>query len=73
VSSDHQTDSETRRLEEDNQRDKNWKRWGPYLSERQWATVREDYSPDGNCWNYFPHDSGLARAGKYSQRRPSEE
>ena len=40
--------AEARRLQEDERRDKNWKRWGPYLSERQWATVREDYSPDGS-------------------------
>jgi hypothetical protein len=41
------TASEARRLDEDARRAKNWKRWGPYLSEREWATVREDYSPDG--------------------------
>lgn len=40
-------DAEWLRLEEDRQRTSNWKRWGPYLSERQWGTVREDYSPDG--------------------------
>jgi hypothetical protein len=34
----------------------NWKCWGPYLSERAWGTVREDYSEDGNAWMYFPHD-----------------
>ena len=39
--------AETKRLEEDTKREKNWKRWGPYLSERQWGTVREDYSADG--------------------------
>ena len=39
--------TETKRLEEDSKREKNWKRWGPYLSERQWGTVREDYSFDG--------------------------
>ena len=39
---------EAKRLQEDKDRSKNWKRWGPYLSERQWATVREDYSPDGS-------------------------
>ena len=33
-----------------------WKKWGPYLSERQWGTVREDYSEDGNAWDYFSHD-----------------
>ena len=39
-----------------------WKRWGPYLSERQWGTVREDYSADGNAWNYFTHDHARSRA-----------
>src|SRR5437870_9871645 len=47
--------AEAIRLQEDAARMKNWKRWGPYLSERQWGTVREDYSPDGTCWEYFPH------------------
>ncbi|MGH7535361.1 MAG: hypothetical protein ACREMG_07235, partial [Gemmatimonadales bacterium] len=50
------------RLDEDARREKNWKRWGPYLSERQWGTVREDYSPDGACWEYFPHDHARSRA-----------
>src|SRR3974390_848383 len=39
-----------------------WKKWGPYLSERQWGTVREDYSQDGNAWNYFSHDQSRSRA-----------
>jgi hypothetical protein len=39
-----------------------WKKWGPYLSERQWGTVREDYSQDGNAWNYFSHDQSRPRA-----------
>jgi hypothetical protein len=39
-----------------------WKKWGPYLSERQWGTVREDYSTDGNAWDYFPHDQARSRA-----------
>ncbi len=42
---------------------KNWKKWGPYLSDRQWGTVREDYSPNGNAWNYVNHD--LARSYAY--------
>ena len=54
--------AEERRLEEDNRRDKIWKRWGPYLSERQWGTVREDYSPDGDVLVLFPARScALAR------------
>ena len=44
------------RLSEAGARRKHWKRWGPYLSERAWGTVREDYSPYGNAWEYFPHD-----------------
>ena len=44
------------RLEEDRQHKANWKRWGPYLSERQWGTVREDYSLYGAAWEYLPHD-----------------
>ena len=39
-----------------------WRKWGPYLSERQWGTVREDYSQDGNAWNYFSHDQARSRA-----------
>ncbi|MCU0806520.1 MAG: glucosidase [Candidatus Contendobacter sp.] len=39
-----------------------WRKWGPYLSERQWGTVREDFSPDGDAWNYFPHDHARSRA-----------
>src|SRR2546421_4225191 len=42
------------RLAESRDRKKHWKRWGPYLSERQWGTVREDYSPHGNAWEYLP-------------------
>ena len=47
--------AEHRRLREDADRKVNWKRWGPYLSDRQWGTVREDYSKDGSCWDFFPH------------------
>ena len=47
--------AETQRLEEDSKREKNWKRWGPYLSERQWGTVREDYSFDGSWYAFFIH------------------
>src|SRR5207249_8810727 len=59
--------AEALRLDEDARRDKNWKRWGPYLSERQWATVREDYSADGNCWDYFPHDAARSRAYRWGE------
>jgi hypothetical protein len=55
------------RLQEDERRERNWKRWGPYLSERQWATVREDYSADGNVWNYFSHDHARSRAYRWGE------
>ena len=60
-------DAEAQRLEEDAQRKQNWKRWGPYLSERQWSTVREDYSPDGNVWDYFPHEHARSRAYRWGE------
>jgi hypothetical protein len=60
-------DAESRRLEEDARRTKNWKRWGPYLSERQWGTVREDYSPYGECWDYFSHDQSRSRAYRWGE------
>jgi hypothetical protein len=44
-----------------------WKKWGPYLSERQWGTVREDYSADGNAWNYFSHDHARSRAYRWGE------
>jgi hypothetical protein len=56
-----------RRLAEDASREKNWKRWGPYLSERQWGTVREDYSPQGTAWDYFPHDHARSRAYRWGE------
>ena len=59
--------AEEKRLAEDAARVRNWKRWGPYLSERQWATVREDYSPYGNCWDYFPHDHARSRAYRWGE------
>ncbi len=55
------------RLEEDARREKNWKRWGPYLSERQWGTVREDYSANGDAWNHFPHDHARSRAYRWGE------
>src|SRR5215218_7649391 len=55
------------RLDEDSRRDKNWKRWGPYLSERQWGTVREDYSPNGDAWNYLPFDHARSRAYRWGE------
>ena len=54
-------------MEEDRQRTANWKRWGPYLSERQWGTVREDYSAGGDAWDYFPHDQARSRAYRWGE------
>jgi len=58
---------EDQRLEEDRTRKKYWKRWGPYLSERQWGTVREDYSPGGTAWEFFPHDHARSRAYRWGE------
>jgi hypothetical protein len=60
-------DAESLRLTEDQNRTANWKRWGPYLSERQWGTVREDYSPDGEAWTYLPHDHARSRAYRWGE------
>ena len=59
--------AERERLEEDDRRIKNWKRWGPYLSERQWGTVREDYSADGSVWSYFTHDQARSRTYRWGE------
>ena len=59
--------AEKQRLAEDASREKNWKRWGPYLSGRQWGTVREDYSATGECWDYFPHDHARSRAYRWGE------
>ncbi|MGC1452374.1 MAG: glucosidase [Candidatus Sulfotelmatobacter sp.] len=56
------TNPETLRLQETRTNKVPWRKWGPYLSERQWGTVREDYSEDGNAWNYFSHDQARSRA-----------
>jgi hypothetical protein len=54
--------AEQRRLNDSREAGVPWKKWGPYLSERQWGTVREDYSNDGNAWDYFSHDQSRSRA-----------
>ena len=59
--------AEEERLEESRTRRHNWKRWGPYLSERAWGTVREDYSPDGDAWEYFTHDQARSRAYRWNE------
>ncbi len=58
---------EQERLAEEKRREKNWRRWGPYLSERQWGTVREDYSSHGNSWDAFPHDHARSRAYRWGE------
>src|SRR5208283_1675172 len=55
------------RLSESGARRKHWKRWGPYLSERAWGTVREDYSRRGNAWEYLPHDHARSRAYRWNE------
>ncbi len=59
--------AEQKRLNEAREAGIPWKRWGPYLSERQWGTVREDYSQDGNAWSYFSHDEARARAYRWGE------
>jgi hypothetical protein len=58
---------ELKRLEDDKKRTAHWKKWGPYLSERQWGTVREDYSENGDAWNYFTHDQSRSRAYRWGE------
>lgn len=58
---------EARRLKEAAERTAHWRRWGPYLSERQWGTVREDYSAYGTAWDYFPHDQARSRAYRWGE------
>ena len=58
--------AEHRRLNE-NRTTRAWRTWGPYLSERQWGTVREDYSASGDAWNYFPHDHARSRAYRWGE------
>src|SRR5262245_20588858 len=60
-------DVERRRLEEARSGPARWRRWGPYLSERQWGTVREDYSESGDAWNYFSHDQARSRAYRWGE------
>ncbi|GAA5857872.1 hypothetical protein JCM9279_007562, partial [Rhodotorula babjevae] len=58
---------EEQRLDEDERKEKHWKRWGPYVSERQWATVREDYSANGDAWTHFPHEHARSRAYRWGE------
>ncbi|MBD2231403.1 MGH1-like glycoside hydrolase domain-containing protein [Phormidium tenue] len=59
--------AEANRLAETRAQIAPWQKWGPYLSERQWGTVREDYSTDGNAWDYFPHDQARSRAYRWGE------
>lgn len=59
--------AEEKRLQESNGRTAFWSRWGPYVSERAWGTVREDYSPDGAAWDFFPHDHARSRAYRWNE------
>jgi hypothetical protein len=59
--------TEQNRLEEEKEQKAPWKKWGPYLSERQWGTVREDYSENGDAWNYFTHDQARSRAYRWGE------
>jgi hypothetical protein len=59
--------AEQQRLEESREQTSHWKRWGPYLSERAWGTVREDYSSGGTAWEYLPHDHARSRAYRWNE------
>src|SRR5690348_18485545 len=59
--------AEEKRIEESRRRERYWTRWGPYLSEREWGTVREDYSADGTAWEYLPHDRARSRAYRWGE------
>jgi hypothetical protein len=61
------TNPEQLRLQQDRDGEQKWRKWGPYLSDRQWGTVREDYSPDGTAWDYFPHDHARSRAYRWGE------
>jgi hypothetical protein len=60
-------DPERQRLQEAEKREKHWRRWGPYLAERAWGVVREDYSADGNAWDYFTHDHARMRTYRWTE------
>ena len=59
--------AEDLRLDESRRKVVHWKRWGPYVAERAWGTVREDYSADGDAWSYFPHDHARSRAYRWNE------
>src|SRR5579863_925406 len=59
--------SERERLQQTNERSVYWRKWGPYLSERSWGTVRADYSPDETAWDYLPHDQARSKAFRWGE------
>src|SRR5579859_3368597 len=59
--------AEQQRIEASRDNPDTWRRWGPYLSERAWGTVREDYSSDGSAWDFFPHDVARSRAYRWNE------
>src|SRR5204862_367885 len=59
--------AEALRMKQNYERSSNWSRWGPYLPERQWGTIREDYSHSGTCWDYFTHDMARSRAYRWGE------
>src|SRR4051794_38756003 len=59
--------AEKQRLDEDRQGTLPWRKWGPYVSERQWGTVREDYSANGDAWDYLTHDDARSRAYRWGE------
>jgi hypothetical protein len=63
----HAMNAEQKRIQENNSPDEPWHFWGPYLAERAWGTVREDYSTNGDAWNYFPHDHARSRAYRWNE------
>ena len=67
ITEDERNTPERVRLAEEASFEKNWKRWGPYLAERQWGTVREDYSEGGDAWDYFTHDQARSRAYRWGE------
>ena len=62
-----ESSEELKRLADESKKIAPWKKWGPYLSERQWGTVREDYSENGDAWNYFTHDQARSRAYRWGE------
>ena len=60
-------ENERQRLEQQHARSHDWSLWGPYLAERAWGTVREDYSADGSAWSFLPHDHARSRAYRWSE------